>query len=162
MMVMSLNISMMITMVKITDQEISCHLLLLCWARKIPKKSPPAGYMDHTPAKNGDDDGNGGGESDNGNVDVDDGCDNNGSNENLYDKVPHVALKMKADEQGWVRSWMFSIKIIFAILLIFFVIISQPTMIKVRGFISCWRAYQVKLGKEKVRWLVVIDQWWFW
>ena len=23
-------------------------------------------------------------------------------------------------------------------------------MIKVRGFISCWRAYQVKLGKEKV------------
>ena len=57
--------------------------------------------MDHTPARNGDgdDDGNGG-ESDNGNVDVDDDCDNNGSDENLYDKVPHVALKMKADEQG--------------------------------------------------------------
>ena len=57
--------------------------------------------MDHTPARNGDgdDDGNGG-ESDNGIVDVDDDCDNNGSNENLYDKVPHVALKMKADEQG--------------------------------------------------------------
>ena len=55
--------------------------------------------MDHTPAKDGDgDDGGNGGESDNGNVDVDDDCDNN--DENLYDKVPHVALKMKADEQG--------------------------------------------------------------
>ena len=82
----------------VTHQEISCHWLLLCSAKKRPKKSPQGGYMAHTP----DDDSNVSNDSENKigiKWEVPIG--------NLYDKIPHVALEVEADQQGWVRSWEF-------------------------------------------------------
>ena len=52
--------------------------------------------MAHTPGNHDDD-------NDENDDDDDDGDQIIGLN--LYDKVPHVTLEVKADQQSWMRSW---------------------------------------------------------